>query len=157
KESWVFEDDEDRRKAQVLVRRFQEFIRGKAAEKGWNPDNTSDLSRVLRVPGTWNRKLQPVAAYILPGANFARRYEPGDFENYLIEEAKPADSQCNGTAQKGNHFGTLPPPSMGAVLSALRSLGAEWFNDYDKWLRVGMALHDFDDSQAMAREWSQWS
>lgn len=41
------------------------------------------------------------------------------------------------------------------VLSALDCLPASMADDYDDWLRVGMALHTFD--QSLLGEWEQWS
>lgn len=38
---------------------FQATFRNYAARKGWKLDNTSDLARVLRVPGTMNYKGDP--------------------------------------------------------------------------------------------------
>jgi hypothetical protein len=56
KEAWAFEGEPDRLRAQDIVRGFQESIRLQFAEHGWKLDSTHDLSRVLRVPGTFNRK-----------------------------------------------------------------------------------------------------
>src|SRR5690606_4012326 len=62
---WLFnepmyiETPEDQAKAETLLSRFQATIRGAAAKRGWKLDNTSDLARVLRVPGTMNYKTEP--------------------------------------------------------------------------------------------------
>ena len=57
KKLWVFRDEEERDEAQTLLRQFQETLQAKAAAHGWRIDNTSDLARILRPAGTWNRKL----------------------------------------------------------------------------------------------------
>lgn len=36
-----------------------------AADRGWHLDNVWDPARVLRLPGTWNRKGEPVAVRVL--------------------------------------------------------------------------------------------
>lgn len=62
---WLFsqplyiENDDERHRAEALVERFQATIRGEAMKRGWKLDNTSDLARVLRVPGTTNYKRDP--------------------------------------------------------------------------------------------------
>jgi putative DNA primase/helicase len=59
KELWTFESEEEREEAQELSRRFQTTLRTKAKEYGWRIDGTYDLARALRVPATYNRKLEP--------------------------------------------------------------------------------------------------
>ena len=52
---------------------WQAHIRGIAREMGaWDVDSTHDLSRVLRVPGTYNRKTEPPAMCIVQIDNGAR-------------------------------------------------------------------------------------
>jgi len=86
RELWTFDGEEERRAAQELLRRFQATIQARARERGWNLDTTSDLARVLRVPGTVNRKLpqEPVPVRVLE-AHPDRRYNPSDFEPYLVD------------------------------------------------------------------------
>jgi hypothetical protein len=65
KEPWIFPDEEERREAQRLVRRSQATLQKIAGDHGWRIDNTSDLARVMRPPGTWNRKLEPVPVRLM--------------------------------------------------------------------------------------------
>lgn len=59
---WLFSEplllqtNEDRKRAGDLVARLQDCLRQNP--EGWEVDSTADLARVLRLPGTWNRKLQ---------------------------------------------------------------------------------------------------
>ncbi|MFN3652562.1 MAG: hypothetical protein ACK47B_23545 [Armatimonadota bacterium] len=55
-EVWQFGTDEERQQGAALAERFQGALRAIFAKHGWNLDATADLSRVLRVPGTFNRK-----------------------------------------------------------------------------------------------------
>jgi len=58
-EPWYFANGEDYQKAKDYSELFQSVIRAVAANKrGWKIDNTSDLARVLRVPGTMNYKIE---------------------------------------------------------------------------------------------------
>ena len=69
KKPWIFRDDEERREAQTLVGRFQATLQVIAEDHGWRIDNTSDLARVMRPAGTWNRKLEPVQVQIMEVSN----------------------------------------------------------------------------------------
>jgi hypothetical protein len=55
---WLFADDDDRARCADLIRRFQARLQEEAKARGWKIDSTPDLARVLRVPGTWNRKVK---------------------------------------------------------------------------------------------------
>jgi hypothetical protein len=88
KEPWVIESKEEREKAQILVRSWEDTLRQHAKEKGYHLDSTSDLARVLRVPFTFNHKdpENPVAVKLLEEASSGRRYNPSDFEPYLLDK-----------------------------------------------------------------------
>jgi uncharacterized protein (DUF927 family) len=81
KQPWYFSGAEDRKKAQSLMNQFQSLLIDKGKQKGWILDNTSDLARVLRIPGTYNYKKpeNPVKVEILAYYE-DRRYSPEEFE-----------------------------------------------------------------------------
>lgn len=54
--AWTLDSPEKRAAAQGVYRRWHRFVAGIAAEFGAKVDNVSDLCRVLRVPGSANRK-----------------------------------------------------------------------------------------------------
>ena len=83
KELWTFASDEERQPAKELSRRFQATIISMGKAHAWDLDNTSDLIRLLRLPGTWNHKGSPVQVKILEIHPI--RYEPEDFEDFLID------------------------------------------------------------------------
>jgi hypothetical protein len=80
-EVWAFGRPEERSDAADLVRRLQHWFRREARENHWHVDNTSDLARVLRVPGTLNRKpgQEPVPVTILH-LDEHTRYHPDHFD-----------------------------------------------------------------------------
>ncbi len=76
KEFWTFSSGKERSEASALIRRYQQYNKDRAQEKGWELDSTSDLTRILRVAGTVNVKDAPVLAKILSFND--RRYDPSD-------------------------------------------------------------------------------
>ena len=85
RELWVFADDADRQAAYHLLHRLQATIQAVAKLHGWDVDSTFDLARVLRVPGTYNRKIpdDPQLVTIID-AHENRRYNASDFTEHLI-------------------------------------------------------------------------
>lgn len=53
---WRLDSAAERKKAQSLSSAWQREIVTKGQARGWKLDTTSDLARVLRLPGTFNRK-----------------------------------------------------------------------------------------------------
>ena len=56
KEPFVIETEVEREGLKSLSRRFQQMLRQLAQARGWTLDPTADLCRILRIPGTFNRK-----------------------------------------------------------------------------------------------------
>ena len=89
KECWDFDSDKERKKAKTLSKAFQKYLQNIALDRGWAMDGTADLCRLLRLPGTYNRKqAEPVLVrYEVIGDG--HRYNPSDFEDFLNVEADP--------------------------------------------------------------------
>ena len=89
KECWELDFDKERKKAKALSKAFQKHLQHFALDRGWTVDGTADLCRLLRLPGTYNRKqAEPVLVrYEVIGDG--RRYNPSDFEDFLTLEADP--------------------------------------------------------------------
>lgn len=57
---FALDTDEDRKMAATTLKGFQQAIIAEAQRsRGWKFDNTGDLARVLRFPGTLNHKTNP--------------------------------------------------------------------------------------------------
>ena len=85
KEPWVFEADNERIEAAKRAKGWVETVRNAARGLGWEVDSVGDLARVLRLPGTVNRKgAEPVEVRVLESND--RRYNPDDFEPFTAEE-----------------------------------------------------------------------
>lgn len=70
REPWMFDDDAEKARAAKLLKDWQTTIRELARADGWTVDSTHDLPRILRLPGTYNRKAEPLPVVDL-GANNA--------------------------------------------------------------------------------------
>lgn len=79
---WIFHDSGERQTAMLAVRRWHARLKDVFAREGWELDAVSDLSRVLRVPGSLNHKLpddvRPVTLEIVDPVDGAW-YRPDDF------------------------------------------------------------------------------
>lgn len=82
-EPWIFESDADRQCAENLSKRFIYRFKEYAKAFGWDVDSVFNLDRVLRVPGTYNRKGEPVPVNLLECNDL--RYNPSDFDASLPE------------------------------------------------------------------------
>ena len=107
KEVWYFTTPEERQEAAALVQRFQATMQGYAAQQGYMIDSTHDLARVLRLPGTYNRKLEPVPVVIQ--ANNGINYNADDFDKYL---ADPLPQQQPSRPVSSDGRGRLGRPTL---------------------------------------------
>lgn len=88
KEPWLFESDEERKKAAALAESWCRLFQRKAAARGWTIDSVYDLTRVMRLPGTKNHKCADVVEAKILEASWSLRYSPEDFENFEVEDIK---------------------------------------------------------------------
>lgn len=85
KEVWIFDTPEERQQAEQLLRNLQGYIKAAAAQRQWHVDSVPDVSRVMRLPGTWNHKIagQPVAAQVIEISDV--QYDPSEVADVLPE------------------------------------------------------------------------
>jgi len=128
-EPWIFEGREDRGAAAALVTRWNLTLRVRAAEHGWTLDSTHDLARVMRLPGTTNRKTEPVPV-VIEELEPRLRYAPDDLAPFLVDDA--ALTMLAG--RRTYHVGELrldpdaspPHDKHDALLSNDRRFAATW-------------------------------
>lgn len=80
---WVFTDAEDRLRAAALSSRFGATLVELGRRRKWHVDDVSDLARIMRPPGTVNRKRAPVPVALTVMAP-ERRYKLADVEAVLL-------------------------------------------------------------------------
>ena len=85
KEPWQLNTTEENRRAAQLSIRLQAFIKQLASKHGWHVDSTADLSRVLRVPGTFNHKQGQKKPVYIVSMDSELRYDPAELELMLPE------------------------------------------------------------------------
>jgi len=87
-EPWLFANALERQRAAQLAHDWHEVVCAAARRLGWSLENLGDLTRILRLPETFNRKQAdaPREVQIL-SAHPDRRYALDDFENFLPEPA----------------------------------------------------------------------
>lgn len=83
-EFWAFNGEPQRLEAAGLAQRWNGTLQARAAERQWVVDSTFDLARVMRVPGTLNRKGAPVMPVRLLSHN-GPRYQPDDFDRFFVD------------------------------------------------------------------------
>jgi hypothetical protein len=92
---WLFAEplaimtDAHRSNISGALQGWQSHINAAARERGWKLDNTSDLARVLRLPGGVNHKLDNGARCKIISEN-DNRYAPSDFTPF-IKPATPTE------------------------------------------------------------------
>jgi hypothetical protein len=82
---WCFTDADDRALAAALVHAWQAGIRSLFQARGWELDNTADLARVLRIPGTWNYKVPDAPVQATLAACDGTRYPPEQLRRHLTQ------------------------------------------------------------------------
>lgn len=96
------ETDSLRENLALTVRRWQQTqINGARARRNWRIDATHDLARLMRIPGTWNMKAEPVPVRILEGPH-PIIIPIGLFIGQIEDAPSPAPN--------------IPPPSAGPII-----------------------------------------
>jgi hypothetical protein len=84
KELWEFDSAEEKQEAEELVKRFIYTFKEHARAKNWDVDSVIDLARVLRIPGTFNRKSDPPKPVKYIERNEENAYDQSEIEPFLI-------------------------------------------------------------------------
>lgn len=87
---WVFTDDGDRLSAQALSSGFGATIQHHAERHGWHVDDVSDLARILRPVGSWNRKPAREPKQVERVGGTGHRVLVADVEDIIVERPPTA-------------------------------------------------------------------
>ncbi|MCB1029154.1 MAG: hypothetical protein KDB24_15495 [Microthrixaceae bacterium] len=85
--------DDNRDEVAELVAGWGRALVAAGAAKGWHVDDVSDPARILRPPGTVNRKPSraPAPVFIVPGEGCADLYDLDDLTPHLVAAPAPAE------------------------------------------------------------------
>lgn len=109
KEPYVFENDEDRKRAASLTHRWSTLIRDNARLRGWAIDRLGDLARVLRIPGTQNCKDPANPKPVTIHSRSDHRYNPSELLEYLDDMNVPDQyGENNAGREWAQHFQNKP-------------------------------------------------
>lgn len=97
------DDEEGRKRAYEVVKGWQRVMKDLAAENGWKVDSTFDLTRVYRVPGTFNRKSEPAKPVTIDLFSPTAWYPIEKVEQKIKEheEAKKPSSEDKPKGKRG--------------------------------------------------------
>lgn len=119
-EPWELDSDLKRRQAQELARAFQQEIRDLWQPHHWKLDATHDLSRVMRAPGTLNRKYDPPRPVTVTSCDGPRR--PPQFWIKRYPGPTAVNSRIPSSASRPN---AEPPFGNSLIISADRQVNPE--------------------------------
>jgi hypothetical protein len=100
-EPFIIQSENDRQFIKALSESFQKVIKKKMKAHGWKQDNTSDLVRVLRIPGTFNFKGDPVPVSMVSDTGF--RYTAYSILEWVDMEEEAQQEAHEGGSSDGNH------------------------------------------------------
>lgn len=144
REPWELENAEEVTRAATLAEQWQAMYRHRAQTFGLTFDSTHDLQRVLRIPGTANRKLatpRPVVAE----AKSDVRLEPSELAELVqdywaaqkmappaaapgkVVSIKPSPEETGGLALRPN--ATIANVDLGVLDARFKNFAASWYCD----------------------------
>lgn len=149
---WMFTDTNEHNCAAKLVKGWQTHINILAARHQWKIDGTGDLARVLRIPGSVNRKIKDAPVLVTCDAPAdIRRYQIDEFGSALKAAAPTPTQKPRSTYVYNDDTAT----EIRKALAALAALSPSRTETYEEWVAVGMALHSVSDS--LLGSWISWS
>ena len=146
-ESYRFTSDEERRRFKRVLDGISSMLRG--------DKSANDIARILRLPGTLNTKYEEQRECMIIRWNPVLKY---NFEILEKNFPKPAPEEpLQEQEHREKDFGR----DLDIALQALPRLRPSRADDYESWLKVGMALHsiseDPDRSKILLLMWDDWS
>jgi len=145
----------------ALARGWENYLKNTTQ---YTIDTVSDLARVLRVPGTKNHKNKPALPVEVVFSDDSRRYNPDDFEQYIIVDDLPHRSAAavDDAVAALSSLKSTAGLSIAGLRKELWQLRERWFDgSYSDWIDVMFCVHHetggSDEGLDLFDEWSQQS
>jgi putative DNA primase/helicase len=161
---WLFDEpvqirtEKDLKSAERMLSRFQNVFKRLARVKGYHIDNTSDLARVLRVPGTFNRKAEPKPVDTLK-LNQEIRYSVMDLFEAIqsIEETLPVETIEK--REKREFEGEIPDATRAERIVNECDFVRDYLDhkesaNYNEWMAALSIAAYCEDGENLVHEWS---
>ena len=133
---WFLKDPLPAHEAKVALTRWEHKWKTLAAEKQLHIDSVFSLEHVFRVPGTWNRKHEPVAIYAK--AYPERIYDFAELDVHLTDPPKKTPPKSDPTSNGHHAGGDRPGDAFNAAHTGGEVLAARGFT---------LARQDHDDDE----------
>ena len=146
----TFAGDDERSQARERNQNFIDAIRKNAGKYATVVDSVGDLPRILRVPFTFNYKIQDSPVNVEPLVLTDKVFSVSEFDRF-----KPAETQKPKPSTKSISHSVKP---LGEDFETARIAAALSYIDatpYDTWIRCGQALRSESDSYFDM--WVTWS
>ena len=143
-ETWIFENEDDRLRAARIAKAWHGRVCDAAASLGFRLENLGDLSRVLRVPGTLNRKdpERPERCEFLE-CDLARRHHLADLEELLPPEAAEEHDGRSTPVEVVLREDANPPAELCMSLaSRSEAFRRTWLRDREDLRDTSASAHD---------------
>lgn len=147
KEPLVFDNQDQRNDASVLLARWHGTIQANAKSRGKVVDSVHDLARVLRVAGTVNYKQNMAKPVVLVKPQHSRNYLMDDLEPYLIA----TEYVKSGAEMVGEVANFVINPNINISSMIIQTFCANNNELADTW---NMKRPDFKDQSASTYEMS---
>jgi P4 family phage/plasmid primase-like protien len=161
---WLFDKsvhirtDKDLGSAERMLYRFQNMFIRLARVKGLHIDNTADLARVLRIPGTFNRKKEqkPVKTLVL---NQEVRYSIEDLFEAIQSIETTLPTETIEKRAKREYGGEIPDATNADKIVK----GCQFIRDYldhketanyNEWVAALSIASYCEDGENLVHEWS---
>lgn len=160
KEPWIIRTEEERKEAIHYLQEFQGTFLQYALNFGWKLDNTSDLSRVLRVPGTINYKGEPKDVQILNRQLTALpRYKPEQLKKYFNPPLRPQTRRQEKSRKQLAGGKKFPPAKIEPIMGKCSWMAhchdeAETLPE-PEWYAMLSILGRCKDGEELAHQWSR--
>jgi hypothetical protein len=151
-ETWVFENDDERCRAATLLNRWNILLKENAGQRGWTFERLTDLSAILRVPGSSNCNDSSNPTRVTIHSQNEPRYTALDLTQYLDDLAVPdpdtdlladqASAELEGASLTINLSARIPDERLQAWLESDPKFKNTWFRHRDDFSDQAQEKYD---------------